>query len=374
MSTASNIDPLAGFPLLRKVALRGDAILTTSAEPISWFWEGIASVDHHIEISGPSYSGKTTLAMMLAIAAANPTDTPVKILGRVVTPNRGGTYSVIVEEENGKRSAADVLKATCEMLGLPIKETLARVLLIAREGVTAHPVNGGNADTSLWGEIIALGYAGHIGALFLDSRARILNDGDSKEESAQARGARILHQAIECCGAPVFVVSHTRKTSNANLSLEDVAGSHQRAAGADVVLLVSADRSAGRIQKSRVTYAKLRDSFDEHPEPVGFAIVKSKGVWKLTEGAADEKPAHERVFEHLSMAGEQTASEIGDALTASGKVVAKALGVLLAEQRVVKKSKKVRGVYRDHFAVAPSFADLAVEEGEEEDEKEDLLQ
>jgi hypothetical protein len=346
-------DPLEGLPLLRAVALRGGEILRVREEPVVWVWTDIAGASHHVEISGPSYSGKTTLALILVVALANPTGRPVSVLGHDVVPVAPGRLVVLVEEENSRKSSADVLAAVCAMLGLPAEETLDRILLVARAGVTAHVVTSG-PPRDLWAELHALGQAGRVGALFLDSRARVFGGEGAKanDEDDQARTEATLHQFIQAAAAPAFVVSHTRKGQSRSgpLGLEDVSGSHQRAAGADVVLLVSADRSAGRIQRSQVLFAKLRDSTDEHPEPATFAISKTGGTWALEGGVRlQERPAHERVAEHLADGRQHSARSIREALGLSGDAAKRALEVLRVEGRVASSTRIVKGRKRTTY-------------------------
>jgi hypothetical protein len=162
----------------------------------------------------------------------------------------------------------------------------------------------------------------------------------------------MIHQAIGFCDCPVFVVSHTRKAGAE--TIEDVAGSHQRAAGADVILLVTAEKDAGRIERSTVVFAKLRDAVDEHPEPATFAIDKAGEAWALSEGDAGDKPAHERVAKFLAEEGEATGRKIRDALKISGRALAEATKVLLAERRVEVVERRVRGQTRDVLRLLPS--------------------
>jgi hypothetical protein len=358
-------DPLARLPHLSKLALRGRAIVDAEAQPVDYLWAGILARDHHGEISGPSYSGKTTLAFLLAVAAANPTEEAVKLLGHPVKPIERGAFVVVVENENGRRSAAAKLVASCQMLALPVDETLDRVLLIARADMVAHAETDKTSGQTPWSDVLALGEDGHVGLTILDSRARTLSSGESNAEKDQAFAERIVHQAIKFTGGPVVVVSHTRKSGAE--SIEDIAGSGQRGAGADTVLLVTAARTAGRVLSSKVVFAKLRDGEDDHPEPVTFTIARTKeGAWRLTEESADGEdvgsaPAHERVHEYLTReGGEFTLRQIRTALALNNKVAFNAIATLRSERRLSSRNTHVSGVEREVFKarVNPSWEEL----------------
>lgn len=340
---------------LRGVARVGfDAIEATAAEPISWAWEGVCTDEHHVEIAGPSYSGKTTLAFLLAAARAH-VGPPVCVLGRKVTPTNGGRFVLVIEEENSLRSSRGKLHASCEMLGIDPRETMDRIILIGRSGIRV----GGNDDK--WRALHELASEGHIGCTFLDSRARIF-PGESNREEHQALAGREITSLINASCAEVYVISHTRK--GAADSLDDVSGSHQRAAAADVVLLVTAERAEGKVLASKVVFAKLRDGDDEHPAPVTFAIAKnSDGRWQCAvddevRPIADEAP-HARVLAFLLTNGEQTKNQIREALAMNAKTLETALTVLFAEKKIAKRAKVVRGRSFDAFtAKAGSFEDL----------------
>ncbi len=340
-------------PALRGAALVGfDAISSVSDEPIDYVWHGLLARDHLAEVTGASGSGKTTLAFLVGAAAAAIGE-PVDVLGRRVTPIAAGRYVVIIEEENGKRSCRDKLLASCEMLGLDPRTTLDRVLLLARAGFRA-------SEHEAWNGLLDLGRKGRIGLVILDSRARIFAGGDANDENSQAAVAAMIAGLIKASGAPVIVVSHTRK--GAADSLDDVSGSHQRVAAADVVLLVNAKKSDGRVLSSRVVVAKLRDAVDEHPEPVTFAISKEKaGRWRCavsTAASVDDANAHDRVHALLEQRGELTKNEIREALTMSGASVEAALTTLFGEKRIKRTKRDRRGREVDVFSAKSDVREL----------------
>jgi RecA/RadA recombinase len=349
-------NPLSGLDALREAALVGDRIESVSKEELEWIWRGIVGVDHHTEIAGPPYSGKTTLLFLLAVAMANPTDRDVELFGRSVRRNPPGKFAVIIEEENSGRSGARKLIASCQMLGLPINETLTRIILIARKDVKAIPLLENNETPGIWRDVLLLGERGGVGGLFLDSRSRILGEGDANGEKDQAFAAGVISQALKYCDAPVFIVSHTRKSGAE--TIEDIAGHHQRAAGADVILLVTAERTNGRIDRSRVVVAKLRDGDDdEHPEPVTFRTTKGDEKWILTCGEEDDdasEPASDRVHKVLMRSGELSARQIRKALGMNAPAFNDAIATLRARRLVKSRQHKIRGIER---AVYKAVAD-----------------
>lgn len=362
-TTKAPSKPQAPLPPGLENALVGfDEIDDVASEAIEWAWEGIYAVDHGIECAGASYSGKTTLGFLLAAAHAHVGE-PVEVLGRRVTPVPEGKSVVIVEEENSQRSCRDKLIASCEMLGIEPRAALDRIVLIARCGM--------QVGDPQWRALLALAAADRIGFTLIDSRARVFNGGSANAEEDQC--TRDVLQLMNHSGGPVFIVSHTRKPSGMRsggarrLALEDVSGSHQRAAWADVVLLVSAERDeADRVLSSTVRVGKLRDAVDDHPEPVTFSIAKDQqGRWRCAVNASAreaDQPVHERVFELLRREGEKTKTELRTALSTSGATIERALSVLFKERRVRKREALASGKRVSKFAArieaARGFDDL----------------
>ncbi|HVU01655.1 MAG TPA: AAA family ATPase [Polyangiaceae bacterium] len=351
-------DPLAKMATLRKHALVGSDDLLAEDEPAEWIWQGVVQAHDHVELSGPSYSGKTTAAFLIAAAMANPGE-PIELFGRLIAPMAAGRRALVVSVENSVSSAKRKLRESVEMLGLPVAETLDRVILIAR-GAPIHAHLVGRDDTGLWAESVALARTGAIGLTVLDSRARVLTAADSRDETEAAQAQAAIHQMTEASGAPVLVVSHTRKGQNGqrgDLSLEDVSGSLQRAAGADVVLLASADRNPdGSIGSTRLVVAKRRDDGgEEHPLPMTFAILRAAGGRPMLSAESaprpEDQPTHERVFELLRAGGHRSKAEMREALNLSGASLEKALSVLFAAKRIVTTDQTIHGRRRTKFGV-----------------------
>jgi hypothetical protein len=199
------------------------------------------------------------------------------------------------------------------MLGLDVAAVAERMFVIAGEGLTASVPGVG-----LWKEFSDLAEKDVVGAWFFDSRARVFGTlGDSNDERAQAGVGAIISGFISDSNAPVFVVSHTRK-SGSN-SIEDISGSMQRGAGADNILMVSAKYENHCIVKSEVVFAKLRDGCGAHPQPISFSISKASVPWVLDDGRQPDRPLtlQERIYEFLEKGGWRTVTEIRDAVKVS---------------------------------------------------------
>jgi hypothetical protein len=271
------------YPLLARDGILGeDQFAERTSAPVREVWSGLVAGDNLVEISGPSGEGKTTLAVLLAVALANPElDHPVEVLGRTVVPIEHERVVVFIEEENGTRGMRAKVLAACEALGLDPRGVLSRMLLLVRRGV--------RLGDDRWRELGLLARAGSIGGVFIDSRARVLRrpNNDADDEHDQAAVAADLFNFIEQSSAPMFVLSHLVKgRGKRSPDLEDIAGSGQRGAGADVVLLVTATKGhAGDVLASTVRVAKLRDDVENHPAPIMYAFTRD-GVQVL-----DETPA-----------------------------------------------------------------------------------
>lgn len=342
-------DPLRDFAELRDVAIVGaDALLCESRAPVAWRWHGIVQACDSVEVAGPPYCGKSTLTFLLAVAAANPTGCPIALLGHEVAPIESGKFVVLANVENSPRSAARALEAACELLGLPVRETLDRIILVPR------------TSNAILGQVRALGRSGAIGLTVIDSRARALRVGghDANSEDDQAEIANAITELVRASGAPVVVVSHLRKCSGprGEPTLDDVAGSHQRVASADVVLLVWCERDADdAVVVSFVKVGKRRDDGGEaHPARMSFSIGSGDdGRAQLsTDGSAraSDAPVHERIYELLRRDGEMGKTAIRDALRVQSGAVERGLTVLFRERRVAKHSTTIAGRKRWLFA------------------------
>jgi hypothetical protein len=335
----------------------GHASADEAGAAIAYVWADILESAHLAIVAGPIGVGKTTLAILLIVALANPTGSPVEVLGHLVTPVPDGQMVVFVEEENSARSVARKLRDACQMLGLPERETLDRVVTFCRCGAR---LAAETTDGAVFMEILKAAKADLVGAVIVDSWATCVT-GDSNSEEDQALGAKCLRKLVTESGSPVVVLAHTRKGTAD--SLDDVAGSHQRAAAADVVLLVNAERQDGRVLSSKVVFAKLRDCVDEYPAPATFSIAKDEaGAWRVATNASarpDDRPAHERVHAFLERRGMSTKTEMREALTMSSTTLEQALSVLFSERRIRKEAKRnSRGKVLDAFEAKTKPKDL----------------
>jgi hypothetical protein len=334
------------------------------AEPIAWVWDRVIAAHHAVEICGPSYTGKSTLTFLLAAARANPTGRAVQVLGRAVEPMAAGRFVVVANEENGRQSAVAKIDAAIEMLGLPARETWDRIMLLSRARVRAHEATGDEVRNpskgDAWAALLHAAHEGTIDLVVLDTRARIFAGfGNPKDEDAQAKAAAAIVELIEATGAPVLVVSHTRK--GAAEEIEDVSGSAQRGGGADTILMLTAEREGGKVLSSKVTFLKLRDGIDDHPEPVTFSTAKGDdGRWRVALDASakpEDSPLHERIYQ-LVLLEELTQRQIRERLKVGGDRCKLAVDLLKTEKRIKFRKTKIAG--RDGWLIRATGGNAAL--------------
>jgi hypothetical protein len=320
----------AGGGVFERAITGYEASRAVLAEPTVFLWDEVIASDSVVELAGKSATGKSTLAFMLAVAGANPTSEPVSLFGRKVNPIARGKRVLTVNEENGRKSAVKAIDKAIEIFGLPPEETWERIWLFARAGIKGRGRS--------WDELVAAARRGEIGMSVFDTRARIFRCfGPSKDEETQAAVAEAVQDFVSASGGAALVVSHATKAGEGN-DIEDIAGSAQRGAAADVILMVSADRKQGRVLSSTLTFAKLRDG-DEVPSPVTYSTARGEGgKWVLAHGEAAPKDdgvaPTERVHELLVAKGEKTKTEIATELHMSDKSVQLAIDVLKGGERL----------------------------------------
>ncbi len=363
---ATSADPLSGLSALSKVALTGKEMLKLREEPVRWFWKGIFQHTDVVELAALSTSGKSTLCMLLAVAAAG--HEPIELLGFEVTPVPEGKLVVLVNVEQTLSSMQRKLLASCAVLGRNPQAAIGRMIVVPRCNFST--------DTPAWDDVVRLAERKAIGLLILDSRARIFRSGDSNDEQHEAQGAERLSKLVNTAACPIVVVSHLRKASGfgGRPTLEDVSGSHQRAAGPDVVLALQATRGEnGGVAASTLYCLKRRDEGDEqHPEPVRWAMGKDEnGAPLLTVGdgatGTPSQPNHLKMVELLREQGATTKSQLAQALGVSGATLNRMLTVAFAEKLVKRVKRLIRGVERECIAARVTTEDvdrLAANRGE----------
>jgi hypothetical protein len=142
-----------------------------------------------------------------------------------------------------------------------VKETLDRCIFLIRQGVQIFEKR--------WKDLAVLAKRGQIGALIIDTRAKVLANGNSDREEDQAAVSSELTRLTQLGGFPTFTISHSPKSDP-----DDMSGSGQRRAGVDNLLTVKGrrDKKTKQVVASIVTVRKLRDDLVEAPLPVEFAI------------------------------------------------------------------------------------------------------
>jgi energy-coupling factor transporter ATP-binding protein EcfA2 len=337
------------------------------AVPVAWVWHGYIASTHAVELCGATGDGKSTLAALMAAALAATPGEPVKLLGREVTPMALGKQALLVNEENGERSAVAGIDRAIEVLGLSLEQTWDRIALLSRAGVRAGWDDGETEPGALWPAIVKGAKAGMFGAIFLDTRAKIFAGfGESKDEGAQANASTMITKLVDVARCPVIVLSHPPKAETSGTAA--VSGSVQRAAGADAILFVSARRSEGRVVESTVTLLKQRDDDGEDwPSAASFSLVKRGGVWTLTEGEGSaegaSEPAVDRIVKLLASEGELTQRQIRDQLKLNNETVSKSLNALDTLRRVRRRTVTIGGRARVVFKHTETFAELCKPKG-----------
>jgi hypothetical protein len=340
-------DPLRGLEYLSKVAVVGRQRLVELAErPVVWLWDQIATAGLTVLLAAGPGSGKTTLLFLLIAARANRGE-PVRVLGRTMAPAPRGRYIVVIENEHSDESSARILRKSCARLGLD-EEALEAFILVARQGVRI-----GSAE---WQDVERLIAAGLVSDVVLDTLASSAPSalGDSNDETEQVATFDIIRRAINRAPSPdawptFWLAVHTRKCDGMP-TMNDVAGSTQRAGQADVVLLMGAERSGDKVTAVKVAFGKVREKdAEDYPEPVTYTVTRS-GVTVHDAPEDDGGPLEGRILAALAT-GAKTKTKLGTLLGRSGADIDAALTVLFGEHRIESVQLKVKGQPRKHFAL-----------------------
>lgn len=305
---------LTGADVAAQVALtiggtRADQI-TEHIDAVPWVWDGIAAAGDVVELSGKTTSGKSTLSMLLAVAmlAAEPSD----LLGHRIQPMPLDRVALIVNVEQARASIRRKLREACQVLGHDEAAAMARIVVMGREDAVAF---FGDDQGPTLRKIMSVK---QLGLLVLDSRAKTLG-GDADSEESQSWAANVLG-ALASDGCLVVTISHVRKSAGSegrHLGLDDVSGSNQRAAGADVVILASARKAeSGEVLSTSLVVAKRRDDGGtEHPQPMTFAIKRTSGQpatleWGETATANTADVNEQAALFQLLATGSKTENEV----------------------------------------------------------------
>jgi hypothetical protein len=257
---------------------------------------------------------------------------------------------VLIEGEHGESSSARKLIASFDALGLD-NEGLVRLILVARKAVRL-----GSAE---WQDVVRLVAAGLVSDIALDTVARVAPanaDNEAEQVAIFDQVAQAIEQAPDGRQPTAWALMHTRK--NGGRELADVSGSAQRTGQADSVFLLEASKTDGRVDEVKVTFAKLRETPDEYPEPVTFALVKDEGgVRRFTEGSAkpakDDRPLEVRILELLAT-GPKTKSWLSDKLGRRRDQVDDALSNLFANHEIRTTEVTIGGRSRKAFDLSAS--------------------
>jgi hypothetical protein len=132
-------------------------------------------------------------------------------------------------------------------------------------------------------------------------------------------------------------VAHTRKGDG--IELDDIAGSAQRVAQMDSVLMVRASKSpSGKVLSSTVYFKKLRHDPEEHPEPVTITLDRDatgKPRYRVDTVVEDKRPLETRIEELLHTDGPLTKSDVATKLQRSKEDLQPAIDTLFQAGRLV---------------------------------------
>ena len=355
----AEIDPPAidfgeAADIVARYAIHGiaqaDAI---ASEPIDWFWTGFIAQQSYVLMGGRPGCGKTSTACLVAVAAAAPPMTPVKLCGKPVKPVAPGKCVFLLLEENSRKSATTQIDRAIEAWGLDRRYVWSRIVLFARAGAKgrlmteeeiANPPEG-----DAWAAAVHVAIAKrNVGLLVIDSLARVFGHGrKSNTEEDQAELGDIARPIMDA-GAVVVVIVHVRKDGGA-ITEEDIAGSTQRSALGDNIIAIEPVKKKRLTAASKVTLIKQREIVDDDdkPNPVTVTLASKDGRWTITEAGApeddDSKLPHERVLAYVIENGEQPKQVIRDALGMSGASLEAAITKLFTAKAITKSPKKIDG-------------------------------
>ncbi len=239
-------------------------LLALQAESVDWLLADLIPAGGLAILAGMPASGKTFLALDLALAVA----TGQRGWGREITASGPALY---VDNENAPQLLVNRMRA-----------------LLAGRNITApdslHFVPGQPISLADAGSVSELG--GAVSAtdarlVVLDSLVRFMGGADENDAAAAARAMGGLRSLANAHGCSVLVVHHLRKsgaTSTAT-ALEAVRGSGDLVAAMDSVFIVRGADGQGNL-----TTAKSR--WLETPAPFGFAIASNGAATTITIGDA----------------------------------------------------------------------------------------
>jgi hypothetical protein len=342
-------EPMRGLVHLPKVAIVGrDRILELANRPVVWIWDYITTAGVIILLAAGAGSGKTTLLFLIIIARAN-RGPAVSVLGHVVTPSALSRRIVVIENEHSDESASRILVKSSHLLGVA-DNALDSLILVARSSV--------RIGSPEWQDVERLIRAGLVSDIALDTLARVSPESDANDEGDQVaifdRIARAIEMAPAAEARPtVWVAAHIRKCDGMP-TLNDVSGSNQRAGQPDVVILMGANRTAGRVTSVTAVFGKVREKDPEDwPRPVNYTVNKTNVTMAGSDKQDDDLPLVERVFARLQL-GPRTANALATELSRNKTDVNAALTALLEAGRIERTPIDVRGRIYKGFKVRPT--------------------
>ena len=211
-------------------------------------------------MSGNTTGGKTSFIFLMLTARGS--ETPIRLLGHVVTPAPAGRYIVVVEPEHSKGSAARKFKKSAKILGVDCASLFKRLIIVS--GSESLLVGD-----SRWKQLCQLIAAGLVSDILLDTIASTTKEIGNDEQAQSALFHKLRH-AIEDApeGVPLPVVwplTHNKKAGKDEdeIDIAFVSGSLQRAAQSNTIMMLRTNRKDHRIVSSTVFFLKMKE------EPIG---------------------------------------------------------------------------------------------------------
>lgn len=307
--------------------------------PVIWLWKNVCSAGQKVLLAAAPSSGKTTLLGLIVAARSNTSGEPITVLGLEMLPAPEDKYIVMIEAEHSDESAARIIKKSLALQGIS-DDAMERIILVARKGV--------RLGDPVWNDIEKLILAGKVSDVVLDTLARVAPIGDDPNDEASQVGVfdtidKVIELAPKAEDRPTFwVATHLRKVDGIP-TLNDVAGSTQRAGQSDIVLLMAANRVDQRVKSVNLVFGKVREKDPEDwPKAVEFVVSKS-GIVVVDAPETDDRPLTEQIVTRLELGIPLSKGHLRSKLNRSAADVEEAISELFKDRRIQRTSVKVRG-------------------------------
>ena len=256
----ATIDPSASNSLS---VLTLAELLALQNDPLDWLLDDLIPGGGLAILAGMPSSGKTFLALDLALAVT----TCGRAWGRELTAASPALY---VDLENAPQMLSERMRALLNGRNLTPAEKLHFIL--------GQPLSLTDpADVAQLGTAIA---ATEARLIVFDSLVRFMGGADENDAGNVAQAMGNLRSLANAHACAVLLIHHLRKSTGvtAGAALESVRGSGDIVAAMDTVIIVNG--------RGKVTTAKSR--WTQTPAPFGFAITSDGEATQIVIGEATE--------------------------------------------------------------------------------------